>query len=251
MVVHTRIGGVLGICKGLYGASLELRLQFGVNGSFHYNGSSPTYQPSCPFSVSRHSSLSSQTSNGSAFFSDQLLFSRTYPWQPAHPDHPSLSSSPPASRPPLHASSTINLHIDTRDESSVVARCSEPSAQQTRSSSSWTSEVTAEEIRNNHQESSNPQDSPRNKAAFATSVGSVSRPSGTLPKKFLTFSGVKGTPTNVSNRPVPLSSGSRLLTRICLAPNSAARPFVACQVSDQTCTRQQVLQLLFFISSLS
>jgi hypothetical protein len=78
-----------------------------------------------------------------------------------------------------------------------------------------------------HIKSNNACDLPRNKAAFATSVGSVSRPSGTFPKKFLTFSGVNGTPTNVSNRPVPLSSGRRLLTRICLGPYSAASPLVA------------------------
>jgi hypothetical protein len=71
-------------------------------------------------------------------------------------------------------------------------------------------------------------DLPRKSAALATSVGSVSRPSGTLPKKFFTFSGVNGTPTKVSNKPVPLSSGSRLLTRICFGPYSAARPLVAC-----------------------
>ena len=78
-----------------------------------------------------------------------------------------------------------------------------------------------------HLKSNNARDLPRNKAAFATSVGSVSLPSGTFPKKFLTFSGVNGTPTNVSNRPVPLNSGRRLLTRICLGPYSAASPLVA------------------------
>ena len=67
----------------------------------------------------------------------------------------------------------------------------------------------------------------KNRAALATSVGSVNLPSGTFPRKFFTFSGVCGTPTNVSNSPVPDKSGSKLLTRICLEPYSAAKPLVA------------------------
>src|SRR5436305_88998 len=91
--------------------------------------------------------------------------------------------------------------------------------------------------------SNNALDLPRNKAAFATSVGSVSLPSGTFPKKFLTFSGVNGTPTNVSNRPVPLNSGRRLLTRICLGPYSAASPLVAYREQALVSKREKRSQL--------
>jgi hypothetical protein len=67
----------------------------------------------------------------------------------------------------------------------------------------------------------------RNSAALATSSGSVSRPSGTLPVKLARFSGVSGTPTKDSKRPVPESSGAMALTRMLAGPNSAARPLVA------------------------
>ena len=51
---------------------------------------------------------------------------------------------------------------------------------------------------------------------------------GTLAKNLFRFSGVSGTPANVSNRPVPDSSGLMLLTRMLCGAYSAARPFVAC-----------------------
>jgi len=62
---------------------------------------------------------------------------------------------------------------------------------------------------------------------FATSVGSVSRPSGTLNRNFFMFSSLYGTPTKDSNRPVPESSGHSALMRIFSLPYSAARPLVA------------------------
>jgi hypothetical protein len=73
-----------------------------------------------------------------------------------------------------------------------------------------------------------PSSLPRYKHKLATSFGSVSRPNGTFPRKFFTFSGVCSTPTNVLKRPVPLSRGQSAFTRIWSLPNSAARPFVAC-----------------------
>lgn len=62
---------------------------------------------------------------------------------------------------------------------------------------------------------------------FATSLGSVNRPNGTLKRNFFIFSSVYGTPTNCSKSPVPDSRGHMALTRIWSLPNSAARPFVA------------------------
>lgn len=67
----------------------------------------------------------------------------------------------------------------------------------------------------------------RNRAALAMSIGSVSRPSGTLLRNLATFSSVYGTPTKVSKRPVPDSNGQMALTLICEEPNSEARPLVA------------------------
>jgi hypothetical protein len=67
----------------------------------------------------------------------------------------------------------------------------------------------------------------RYNAAFATSSGSVNRPSGTLDTKFARFSGVSGTPTNDSKSLVPQSRGAIALTRMLKGPNSAARPLVA------------------------
>lgn len=72
-----------------------------------------------------------------------------------------------------------------------------------------------------------PSSLPKYKHKLATSLGSVKRPRGTLPRKFFTFSGVCSTPTKVENRPVPESSGQSALTLIWSFPNSAARPFVA------------------------
>ena len=68
----------------------------------------------------------------------------------------------------------------------------------------------------------------KNNAVLATSTGSVSLPSGTTETNCSLFSGVSATPTKLSNRPVPESSGARELTRIWSGPYSAARPFVAC-----------------------
>jgi hypothetical protein len=67
----------------------------------------------------------------------------------------------------------------------------------------------------------------KNNAVFATSIGSVSRPSGTLATNFSLFSGVSGTPTKLSNSPVPDSSGAIALTRMLFDPYSAANPLVA------------------------
>jgi len=73
-----------------------------------------------------------------------------------------------------------------------------------------------------------PSSLPRYKHMFATSMGSVKRPNGTLNRNLLTFSSVNGTPTKLSNNPVPDRRGHSAFTRICSLPNSAARPLVAC-----------------------
>lgn len=68
----------------------------------------------------------------------------------------------------------------------------------------------------------------RNKAVFATSIGSVKRPNGTFVTKLALFSGVSSTPTKLENKLVPDRSGAMALTRMLSAPYSAANPFVAC-----------------------
>lgn len=72
-----------------------------------------------------------------------------------------------------------------------------------------------------------PSSQARKRAAFATSNGSVSLPSGTAETNLATFSSVYGTPTNDSNKPVPDSNGANAFTLIWSCPYSAAKPFVA------------------------
>jgi hypothetical protein len=67
----------------------------------------------------------------------------------------------------------------------------------------------------------------RNTAAEATSSTSPIRPIGTLKTNFSRFSGVSSTPVNCEKRPVLVTSGHMLTTRIWCGPSSAARPFVA------------------------
>ncbi|EZF99686.1 hypothetical protein H113_00678 [Trichophyton rubrum MR1459] len=62
---------------------------------------------------------------------------------------------------------------------------------------------------------------------LAMSSASASLPSGTLSMNFCRFSGVSGIPVNISNRPVPDSSGHTLFTLIRCLPYSAAKPLVA------------------------
>ena len=88
----------------------------------------------------------------------------------------------------------------------------------------------------------------KNKQAAATSLASQRRPRGTFERNFSRFSRVNGKPVKDSNlhnlsgtiailasltdptySPVPPSSGQTELTRILCGPNSAARPFVACE----------------------
>lgn len=67
----------------------------------------------------------------------------------------------------------------------------------------------------------------KNKTVLAISFGSVRRPRGTCAMKFFLFSGVSGTPVNISKSPVPERRGQTELTRMLCGPYSAARPFVA------------------------
>jgi hypothetical protein len=58
-------------------------------------------------------------------------------------------------------------------------------------------------------------------------MGSVKRPRGTFWTNVDLFSGVSGTPTKLSNSPVPERSGAIALTLMLLEPYSAASPLVA------------------------
>jgi hypothetical protein len=57
--------------------------------------------------------------------------------------------------------------------------------------------------------------------------GSVKRPRGTFWTNAFLFSGVSGTPTKLSNSPVPDKRGAIALTLMLFGPYSAAKPLVA------------------------
>lgn len=61
----------------------------------------------------------------------------------------------------------------------------------------------------------------------ATSWTSPMRPRGTFEVNLARFSGVSSMPLKAVNRPVAVSSGQMLTTRIWCGPYSAASPFVA------------------------
>lgn len=65
------------------------------------------------------------------------------------------------------------------------------------------------------------------KHILAISFGSVRRLRGTCAMKFFLFSGVSGTPVNISKSPVPERRGQTEFTRMLWGPYSAARPLVA------------------------
>ena len=66
-----------------------------------------------------------------------------------------------------------------------------------------------------------------NTQADVTSSTSPILPIGTLKINFWRFSGVSSIPVNEENRPVPVTNGQMLLTRIWCGPYSAASPLVA------------------------
>ena len=66
-----------------------------------------------------------------------------------------------------------------------------------------------------------------NTHALTTSSTSPMRPMGTLLVNFARLSGVSCMPVKAEKRPVAVTRGQMLLTRIWCGPYSAARPFVA------------------------